>query len=98
VSTEAVPVNYVQRVSFELEKRLPGLPPALLQLYTLLALEFGTTTDLVMVHNAWSVWCNAANPTHRSLIPFPHLAPDVQELDRPYMEAIHAACLAGVDG
>jgi hypothetical protein len=84
-------LNYVEQVRAKLADLLPTCDPALLDLYTLLALEFGPHTDLVMVHNAWSVWQNRTNPGHRSLIPFPYLAPEVQELDRKYMEAIHAA-------
>lgn len=90
--------NYVQRVRDQLAARLPDCDGALIDLYTLLALEFGTTTDPVMVHNAWAVWRNRTNPTHKSLIPFPYLAPEVQELDRPYVEAIHAAVAAASDG
>lgn len=83
--------NYVQRISSRLTELLPDCDADLIRLYTLLALEYGTRTDLCMVHNAWAVWRNATNPQHKSLIPFPFLSPEVQELDRPYVEAIHAA-------
>jgi hypothetical protein len=83
--------NYVEEIRARLAEILPTCDPALLDLYTLLGLEFGTATDEVMVHNAWSVWCNRTDPGHRSLIPFPFLSPEVQELDRKYVEAIHAA-------
>jgi hypothetical protein len=89
--------NYVEQVRSVLSGQLPGCPPALLDLYTLLALQYGTATDAVMVHNAWSVWCNNANPTHCSLIPFPYLAPDVQALDEPYVQAIHQATRTVLD-
>lgn len=82
--------NYVQRIGDRLTVLLPGCDADLIRLYTLLALEFGTQTDLCMIHNAWSVWKNATDPTHKSLIPFPFLSPAVQELDRKYMEAVHA--------
>lgn len=83
--------NYVQRISDELTTRLPDCDPVLIGLYTLLALEFGRETDEAMVHNAWAVWRNLTDPGHRSLIPFPFLAPEVQEMDRPYVDAIRAA-------
>ena len=83
--------NYVQRISDRLTALLPDCDADLIRLYTLLALEFGTEVDLCKVHNAWSVWLNATNPTHKFLIPFPYLAPEVQELDLPYVEAIRAA-------
>lgn len=81
--------NYVERYRVKLAELLPGCPPALLDLYTLLAIESGRETDAVMVHNAWSVWCNGSDPGHRSLIPFPFLTPEVQALDEPYVKAIH---------
>jgi hypothetical protein len=83
--------NYVQVVRDELVERLPNLDAALIDLYTLLALQYGQQVDAVMVHNAWSVWCNRTQPDHRSLIPFPFLAPEVQELDEPYVDAIRQA-------
>jgi hypothetical protein len=90
----ADPTNYVQRVRDELVARLPDLDPALIDLYTLLALEFGEQVDAVMVHNAWSVWRNRTDPGHRSLIPFPFLSPEVQAMDEPYAEAIRSAVAA----
>lgn len=86
--------NYVQRIRVELDARLRGCPPALADLYTLLALQYGDHVNAVQVHNAWSVWCNNGNPTHPSLIPFPYLAPSVQALDEPYVDAIKAAVRA----
>jgi hypothetical protein len=90
-------VNYVQRIRTELAKRLPDCDDALIDLYTLLALQYGAFVQLVDVHNAWAVWRNRTDPEHRSLIPFPYLAPDVQEMDRPYMEAISATARAVYD-
>lgn len=87
----ARPSSYVSEYRDELAALLPGCDAALLDLYTLLAVEFGPYTDLVHVHNAWSVWRNRTQPEHRSLIPFPYLVREVQELDRPHVEAIHAA-------
>jgi hypothetical protein len=40
-------------------------------------------------HDAWAVWRNTTRPDHPSLVPFDQLTPDVQELDRTYMDAIH---------
>jgi hypothetical protein len=83
--------NYVQRITGELAARLPDCDPTLISLYALLALEFGLEVDECMVHNAWAVWRNLTDPDHRSLIPFPFLAPEVQRLDTPYAQAIRAA-------
>ena len=83
--------NYVEQVRDKLAQRLPTLDDALLDLYTLLAIQYGTNVDAVTVHNAWSVWQNRIDPDHRSLIPFPMLSPEVQALDEPYAEAIRQA-------
>lgn len=87
-------VNYAQRIRTELAGRLPDCDDALLDLYTLLGLQYGAFVRLVDVHNAWAVWRNRTNPEHRSLIPFTSLPPEVQELDRPYVDAIRAAAQA----
>lgn len=83
--------NYVSRVSAQLAAALPDCDADLIKLYTLLALTKGTATTLRDVHDAWAVWRNATNPEHRSLVDFDQLDHDVQELDRPYCDAIHAA-------
>mgnify|MGYP001613509231 CR=1 FL=1 len=89
--------NYVQRVIGDLADLLPGCYPDLIPLYALLTITRGPATTLEDVHDAWSIWCNAPDPKHRSLKPFSELAPDVQELDRKYMEAIHKAAVV-LDG
>lgn len=83
--------NYVQSTLDRLNAASPGLDPDLAQLYLLLALIKGENTTLEDVHDAWGAWRNTTNPKHKSLIPFGDLAVQVQELDRPYMDAIHAA-------
>lgn len=80
--------NYVQDVTADLAQRLPSCPPDLLEMYAQLVLTTGVITTLEDVHQAWSVWRNRTDPTHRSLVPFADLAPEVQELDRPYADAI----------
>lgn len=67
------------------------LPDDLLRLYTLLALVKGSDTTREDVQDAWAVWRQITNPAHSSLVPFDQLAPEVQELDRPYMDAIYRA-------
>jgi hypothetical protein len=86
--------SYAARALDVLAQELPGEDPALLALYTLLMLTKGTSTTLEDVHEAWSVWRLDTRPDHPSLIPFAELPGDVQELDRPYMEAIHRAARA----
>lgn len=62
----------------------------LYRLYALLVLVRGHRTTLEDVHDAWSTWMSAYEPTHSSLRPFNELDPDVQEEDRPYLKAILA--------
>lgn len=68
-----------------------NLDPQLTALYALLAVTKGAETTMRDVHDAWAIWRQYTNPTHRSLIPYDQLSFDVQELDRPYLEAIHRA-------
>jgi hypothetical protein len=72
---------------------LPGLDPVLANLYALLALTKGEETSLEDVHDAWAVWTATTRGVHRSLIPFAELSPEVQELDRKYVDGIHRAAL-----
>lgn len=83
--------NYIQSTTTALAQLLPDCDPTLLSLYGLLALTKGTGTTLEDVHEAWAIWRNLTNPAHKSLVPFDELTTEVQELDRPYMEAIHQA-------
>jgi len=83
--------NYVQGVLSVLSDQLPTCDETLLNLYALLAVTKGTKTSLEDVHNAWSIWRNITQPDHPSLIPFDQLRPEVQELDRKYLNAIHGA-------
>ncbi|GAA0495157.1 hypothetical protein Ade02nite_19120 [Paractinoplanes deccanensis] len=83
--------NYVQELRSEIAARLPNCDDHLIDLYTLLGLQYGTHVDEVHVHNAWAVHTNRTRPDHRSLIPFPFLAPEVQALDTKYVEAIRQA-------
>lgn len=81
-------MNYIQSLRERLEEKIPGLPDELLDLYVLLAVTKGVNTSMENVHDAWSLWANTLNGEHKSLIPFDELTPEVQELDRPYMNAI----------
>lgn len=86
--------NYVDDVTARLAGTLDDCPLELLRLYTLLALVKGPGTTLEDVHDAWAVWRADTRPDHPSLVPFGDLRPEVQELDRKYMDAICAAAPA----
>lgn len=80
-------MNYIQQARDILSKKI-DVESDLLDLYVLLVLTSGIDTGLIDVHDAWAVWKNKTNPSHKSLIPFSELTPEVQELDREYAEAI----------
>ncbi len=81
-------MNYIENVRNELNFILPGLPGDLLDLYTLLVFTRGENCTLEDVHDAWAIWRNNTNPTHKSLIKFDELTTEVQELDREYRDGI----------
>jgi len=76
-----------QAVAMQLNEQLD---PRLLELYGYLALRTATETSREDVHDAWAVYQRQIDP-HVSLIPFDDLAPFVQALDQPYVDAIHRA-------
>lgn len=79
--------TYVEQVTAALTERL-NLDPALTRLYAVLALAKGTATTMEDVHDAWAVWRADTRPDHPSIRPFAELSPEVQELDRRYMDVI----------
>lgn len=60
----------------------------LYRLYALLVLVRGEQTTLRNVHDAWSTWMTAREPSHESLRPFTQLNTQTREEDRPYLDAI----------
>jgi hypothetical protein len=81
--------NYAQEAIDAINAELPGLEPELASLYALLSLVTGKGTMLEDVHDAWAVYRAKTRPDHQALIPFDELTPEVQELDRKYMDGIH---------
>lgn len=88
-------MSYITGITDDLEAAgLDDCPPGLLRFYALLVLIQGHRTSLEDVHDAWACWRNATRPDHPALVPFGSLTPDVQELDRKYMDATHKAAAA----
>lgn len=83
--------NYIDHICARLAALLPGCDGDLIRLYALLALVKGADVTNADVHDAWSVWAAVLRPDHQSLVPFAELAPEVQELDTKYADAIRAA-------
>lgn len=82
-------MNYIQQARDILSKKI-DIESDLLDLYVLLVLTSGIDTELIDVHDAWAIWRNKTNPSHKSIIPFSELTPEVQGLDREYAEAIRS--------
>lgn len=83
-------MNYVERIrralATEVVYRSRGRwditeTPTLLDAYALLVLTVGTAVTREHIHDAWSLWSNGLGPTHRYLVPFAELPPDVQDQD-----------------
>jgi len=87
-------MNYIDRIAKSVAEQCGDPEPTpddmrLYRIYGLLVLTRGTDTTLKDVHDAWSAWKSETMPEHRSIVPFDQLTPEVQEMDRPYCEAIH---------
>lgn len=81
-------MTYIDEARDRLSAELPGLDYLLLDLYTLLVLTRGERATLEDMHDAWSVWRARTRPDHRLIVPFKELTPEVQELNRKYLQAI----------
>lgn len=85
---DAIADDIRQRVSDDL---LPDEDTSLLfRLYALLALSKGGAVSAADVHNAWALWIQERDPSHRSLKPFAELDAATQAADEPFVEAIRA--------
>ena len=60
-------------------------------LYALLMRAKGEEVTAEDVHDAWAAWILGREGTHKSLLPFESLDPEIQREDYPYVEAIHRA-------
>lgn len=87
-------MNYADTVREALKRRMDDYEQwgerkdDLLDLYTLLAMVWGTNTTAEMVHDAWSVHTARTAPEHPSLVPFDDLSEEIQEYDEPYAHVI----------
>jgi hypothetical protein len=96
-------LSYIDRVAVAVREQLPdelmsdeqGVED-LFRLYGLLALAKGTETTAEDVHDAWAVWTVQRGKDHHCVRPFQELGATTQDEDRPFVEAIHAACRAGL--
>ena len=56
--------------------------------YAVLLLAKGDAVTDRDVHNAWAAWAAENRPDHSNLVPFGVLSKSIQDLDKPYTEAI----------
>ena len=90
-------MNYVDVLARDIYRRTgetdePSEKDMLLyRMYALLGLVVGADVTNEHVHDAWAAWTATYRPDHHSLVPFDALAPDVQDLDALYRDAIRAA-------
>lgn len=88
-------MNYIDKIADRINAKTDTDPLTdewrpLYRLYAVLVLVKGTGTTLEDVHDAWAAFTAGTRPDHRSLIPFDELTEEVQVLDAPYRDAIHA--------
>lgn len=84
-------MNYIQKVKNLLDDELKirfTEYEGLLDGYALLVLTVGENCTNKHIHDAWSLWQNKREPEHRSLKPFNELTKEVQDLDKPYHQAV----------
>jgi hypothetical protein len=88
-------MNYIDAVAeriYWLCNKTTDIPEnewVLYRIYAVLALSKGKETTRQDVHDAWSAWQAGLVPDHWSLVPFSCLAREIQDLDQPYVDAIH---------
>ena len=68
-----------------------GSSPELLHAYAGLALVKGRDATLTNVHDVWAAVTAATRPDHRWLVPMADVPPEIQDYDRPYLDAIQLA-------
>ncbi len=82
---DANPYAFVQRRVAEL---LPDCDDTLRDLYALLVLVVGPDADNGDIHDAWALWRARSDPSHKALVPYYRLPPEIAILDDPYTRAL----------
>jgi hypothetical protein len=87
-------MSYLDDIASAVKKAVPGgveVPDdahELFVLYAVLVRTCGQRTTARNVHDAWSAWMGARDPSHESLVPFEDLPPEVQAEDTPFVLTI----------
>ena len=87
--------NYMLKRAAILKEELnQELPEVLFSCYLDLACVSASTGVPITneaIHDAWSIWKNTVDNTHKSIIPYNQLSIEIQELDTPYTDAVNRA-------
>jgi len=86
--------NYLSALARSIAAELPpsaipeGPVNELMIRYAVLLLAKGTAVTGADVHNAWSAWMTAADPSHSAIVPYDELDDATAAQDEPYVAAI----------
>jgi hypothetical protein len=92
-------MSYITDAAALIRENLPAdaRPPqgsdSLFLLYAVLLRSKGEQVTAADVHDAWAAWMELQNPLHPAIAPFDELPAPKQEMDLPYVRAIHAAAV-----
>ena len=90
-------MSYITDAAALIRENLPNdeMPPrdsdSLFLLYAVLLRCKGEHVTAADVHDAWAAWMAVQNPVHDAIVPFDELPAATQDMDLPYVQAIHAA-------
>jgi hypothetical protein len=93
-------MSYLTEAARLIRENLPSdaRPPEdsddLFLLYALLLRSKGDEVTAADVHDAWAAWMELQDPSHAAIVPFCELPAATQDMDLPYVRAIHAAAKA----
>jgi hypothetical protein len=86
-----IEVAQLIRANLPSDARPPEDSDSLFLLYAVLLRSKGDQVTAADVHDAWAAWMELRNPDHASIVPFAELPVATQDMDLPYLRAIHAA-------
>ncbi len=90
-------MTYIDEIAQDIRARVdPAILPKsdvdrLFRIYAVLVLAKGPEVTAKDVHDAWAAWECDRKPESQSIVPFDQLAPSVQRIDEPFVEAIRQA-------
>jgi hypothetical protein len=86
-------VTYVDDVRDALLYELPGINHQLLDMCALLVYVKGQHVTHADFHHGWALWTRRSEPSHMYMLPPDQLPPEVEEMDKQYLEAIRSVAV-----